>query len=245
MCIQPLMYSFDVFDTLLTRVVAHPVDVFRFIQKDIRGKKELPAALREKFLSARVWAEFKSRRLSVNEDVSLPAIYEVIERDYRLHPSTAQWLLSREQEMEGRCLVPIASQLLRVRQLREEGRPVLFISDMYLPSDFIRTQLQRYGAFLPGDRLYISGELGITKGSGKLFKYVLDKEGLEPGQLLHCGDNRHSDVFVPARMGIRLNLYGEGVRCSRTGAASGFAAKAKYGVSLLRARLDLGVTRVA
>ncbi len=245
MSVQGLTYSFDIFDTLLTRVVVHPADVFRLVQRELQGKGGIPEVLRKSFVSARVWAEFKSRRLSVNEDVALDSIYHVIERDYRLESESVQWVMEKELEIEARCLVPIESQSRRVKELHHEGRRLLFISDMYLPSSFIQTQLQRYGLFLTGDRLYVSGELSITKGSGKLFDYVLQKEGLAPDQLLHCGDNPHSDAFVPARKGIRLDPSVESAVGSNAGALSAFVAKGRYGVSLLRARFELGRGYVA
>lgn len=43
---------------------------------------------------------------------------------------------------------------------------------MYLPSDFLKSLLQRFGFWEEGDRIYVSGEIGLTKYSGNLFRYV-------------------------------------------------------------------------
>lgn len=79
---------------------------------------------------------------------------------------------------------------------------MIYISDMYLPSEFIKEILTNHGVFGRKDSLYASGEIGLTKESGKLFKHVLKKEGIPASSLFHYGDNFHSDFVVPSRMGI-------------------------------------------
>ncbi len=152
--------------------------------------------------------------------------------------------MEEELRSEAVCLVPIKPAVDRVDRLHAEGHRIIFASDMYLPASFIRERLQEYGIFHPGDRLYVSGELGITKGSGKLFQYILDREKLAPEQLVHCGDNPHSDAVVPAKMGIRLDPANRKLGLDGVGFAPGFRAKVIYGTSLLRARWALGVNRV-
>jgi hypothetical protein len=78
----------------------------------------------------------------------------------------------------------------------------IFISDMYLPTAFIQATLVRHGLAQPSRSGLRLGDIGLTKASGNLFHHILQQEGLKPSQLYHRGDNIHSDVQVPKRLGI-------------------------------------------
>lgn len=196
-------YSFDIFDTVVTRVVHKPVDVFLLIQKSLQNENNnLPESIKRSFFSARVWAEFKARRLARKDDVSMSDIYAIFRNDYCLSQHQAQYIANKELETERKCLVPLERTVSRIRDFHKSGQRVIYISDMYLPSEFIKEILTNHGVFGRKDSLYVSGEIGLTKGSGKLFKHVLKKEGIPASSLFHYGDNFHSDFVIPSRMGI-------------------------------------------
>ncbi len=75
---------------------------------------------------------------------------------------------------------------------------------MYLPSTLIRDSLNSFGIAHPGDPIYVSGEIGASKYSGRLFDHVLAEDRLLPSELLHCGDDSITDDSVPARRGIAV-----------------------------------------
>ena len=87
-----------------------------------------------------------------------------------------------------------------IRDYRKRGKRILFISDMYLPSDFLRFQLRRFGFWEEGDRIYVSGEIGLTKYSGNLFRYIQREEKISRCSWKHVGDNTYSDYYVPKSM---------------------------------------------
>jgi predicted HAD superfamily hydrolase len=239
------VYSFDVFDTVLTRIFARPEDVFRFVQKTVQTREQLPEVLRWDFVSARIWTEFKCRRLNTFDDIPLCKIYELLGCDFGLSNSDLLWLMEQELQVEQKSIVPIKAMVNRINQLRSAGNQILFLSDMYLPQAFIRDRLEEHGAFDAADRLYVSGELGFTKGSGKLFQHVLEHEQLKPVQLIHCGDNPVSDIAVPFKMGIRLDKeclqrFGK-QRCF----AAGIISKVYYAIRVLQARIIIGLKSVA
>jgi predicted HAD superfamily hydrolase len=59
-----------------------------------------------------------------------------------------------------------------------------------------------FGVYLDGDQLYVSCETGKTKFSGTLFTHVAKENGYKFNQWVHYGDNRHSDIRVPQKLGI-------------------------------------------
>ena len=86
----------------------------------------------------------------------------------------------------------------------QQGKKVLFISDMYLPSHVIQKILRKNG--YDTGRLYVSGEAGGSKRDGGLFTYVQRAEGLTFESWLHMGDAIPGDFFSPKRLGIKTAL---------------------------------------
>lgn len=202
-----LRYSFDIFDTLLTRITNDPLDVFYLVQRRIGTMSAVPDRVRRIYPQARIWSEFRARRCSGREDVSLAHIYDTLDRELSLGQAARDALLYQELEVERDCSVPIAVNVRKARNLQADGYRVIFISDMYLPTVFLHELLADHGICREESSLYVSGEVGLTKGSGSLFGHVLEREGLAPDQLVHCGDHYFSDVIVPSRLGIRTEPY--------------------------------------
>ena len=54
--------------------------------------------------------------------------------------------------------------------------------------------------------VYVSSEYALTKSTGKLFKKVLEIEGVKANEVLHLGDNLRSDWFRPKLIGMKTIL---------------------------------------
>jgi FMN phosphatase YigB (HAD superfamily) len=200
------IFSFDVFDTVLTRLVAKPTDAFLLVKESlIRSRLDLPKPLKDEFVRHRIGAERRARRLSEREDVSLTEIYDVLSRLFSLDKRQRNHLMKFEVGAEAKLIEPVGSVVQAIRNLRTERVKIVFLSDMYLPSLTIRNMLIRAGAFEKGDHLFVSGEVGLSKTSGNLFRHAARELGVPAGRLVHFGDNQWSDVAVPKRIGVRLN----------------------------------------
>lgn len=233
---KPAYYSFDVFDTLLTRNVLYPRDIFLLMQERFaQDAQALPSGLIRSFWGERVWSEFVARRMTRQEDVSFEDIYRVLARRHWLTRTQQEELMAAELATESAMLVPVNGAIPLVEGARQAKCQIIFVSDMYLPSGFISEILARYGLFIPGDRVYVSGEVGKTKGSGSLFRHILADLEIAPAGLVHYGDNPHADWYVPTMLGIVL-LKGADVPAVSSGRLSGTAA---YFKDLLRARLQI------
>ena len=83
----------------------------------------------------------------------------------------------------------------------------LFLSDFYMRSDQIRQLLEHHAldSTVPGG--ISSCDVGLNKRSGRLFKHLHEKLGLEPAEHVHIGDNAHSDVHMPKSMGVEAVHY--------------------------------------
>lgn len=210
-------HSFDVFDTLIVRTVARPVDVLRAAaERAVPGPVDRPgrAELTGEVTRRRRAAEFQAmERLGV-EAVPLDAIYEELEDLSALGVDPAA-LKTAELTVETEELRAVLPGIERVEAARAKGRRVLFVSDMYLPTAHIQDALERFGISRPGDPLYVSGDVGVSKRSGLLFDHILGREGLEASELVHTGDDPITDLSSPAARGVsvepftdaRLNRY--------------------------------------
>lgn len=196
------LVSFDVFDTLITRLVVKPVHVFVVMADKIDEQEEFNPLFVKFFRSLRVWSEFVTSRKLLTGKVSLQLIYEKMATIAKISQSQINYLINLELTTEQELLHPIPGAVELVERARQIHGRVVFMSDMYLPEPFLRELLTRYELLKEGDALYISGGLGISKGSGKLFDHVLRIEGLAPEELLHIGDHILSDYLVPLERGI-------------------------------------------
>lgn len=202
--------SFDVFDTCLARTVADPNDVFILTARAILQAtgREPDRTSEIELARARRDADRKARRNSDREDIPLDEIYRVarLER-WGISPTE---MMREELRVERASVRPIASVRSRIDEIHAKGESVVFISDTPLPHDHVRDVLRDSGFFVPGDRLYTSGETGLTKTSGNLFKHVLENERMSADNWTHSGDNPKGDVAVPQSLGISVAPFHEG-----------------------------------
>lgn len=211
-----LIHSFDVFDTCLIRSYANPGDIHLDLAKKylVKISQQVDVDFK-KLASLRMEAE-KQARTKYNdnkEDISLDHIYAVLKKSHELPDLDVMHAI--ELDMERSCLYPVKFVLTRVQKIRQSGGRIIFITDSYLPKEFIRDVLESHGFWKAGDNIYVSGETGLLKRTGNLFKYVLKSEAIKPSQMYHYGDNKRSDVYMAKLSGInavhlsttRVNRY--------------------------------------
>lgn len=200
------IYSFDIFDTLITRPFMRPVDVFVTVGKTLvsRGYFKIDPQV---YRDARERAERRARTASRPRDDC--RWNEVFLQFLELSSwgVSADEAMEVEMEAERFYCSPIAENVGRVRGLLEGGAKVLFLSDMYLPADFIWELIRTHVADCSREDVYVSGELGLSKHTGRLYSHVIERYGIEPSQLRHLGDNPYADVEVPIRLGVNAEQY--------------------------------------
>jgi predicted HAD superfamily hydrolase len=175
------MKSFDLYDTLITRLVATPADIFRLVehQTGLIG-----------FAQMRVEAELKARRKAGRREITLAEIYAELDID-RERGERAR---AAELHLETVLVTEIVQNL---EGLTAED---VVVSDMYHSADTLRKVLS---SFLTDDRMptvLVSAELGKRKADGGLWDHLRTEL---PHLSEHVGDNYISDVRHPRRRGIK------------------------------------------
>jgi predicted HAD superfamily hydrolase len=179
--IKPIVNSWDVFDTLLTRFVLDPLQIFALIDRRHPG------------------LDFFNRRLEAQralDRIGKPyVIYEIYRQmvELGLGSEIAKTLLAEELGTEKSLMLP-------VRKAVEQVMPTdLLISDMYLPGEVIGAMLAEIcdlHCALP----VIRSNWG--KNSGTLWPRILEHYVIRT----HYGDNIISDGEMPRKFGINTVL---------------------------------------
>ncbi|NEV61041.1 HAD family hydrolase [Thiorhodococcus minor] len=203
------VYSFDIFETLLTRRTATAVGVFCVMQHELRARDrpELPLQLVEEFFEIRTSAERRARKRSDLDEIDLDQIYaQIASRFPEVPVELIEEIKRLELDTEAELVVGIPRNIERAHRLLDDGHRVILVSDMYLGEEDLRRLLQVVDERLAKCPIYVSSRFKETKLSGGLYRRVLEAEGLRPRQLAHYGHNPRSDYKSPRALGIRATL---------------------------------------
>lgn len=194
------MYSFDLFDTLVTRKVNHPKDVFTLIEATGVIKFRFFLNFLITFKTLRVFSEKFSRFLKrkKKEDISIFDIYRVL----GFFIKNAKEVLLKEIEIELHVICPIEGNINKLNEIMHGNNNVCITSDMYLPKNTLKNILKKNKINI--NLIYVSSEVGLTKSSGNIFKFIADYNGIELSEIIHYGDNIHSDIEVPKKLGVSV-----------------------------------------
>ncbi len=198
---KPIVYSFDVFDTSIVRIWAKPTDLFLELGYQLQ-KDNLIQVSPESWASKRMEVEKTTRDAASNYEITLEGIYENLARSFNWSDNEVEKAIQTEIEIELLSLRPVPATKKKIQSLHQANERVIFISDMYLPEKAIRTFLKENNLWAPGDTVYVSSEVKLNKGTGKIFEYCLAQESVNPSQMYHVGDHLHADVEVPRKLGI-------------------------------------------
>ncbi|BAY48383.1 hypothetical protein SAMD00079811_60060 [Scytonema sp. HK-05] len=200
---QKTVYSFDVFETSLVRVWAKPTDLFWELGEQLRQRKLIEISA-DSWQQMRIKAESAAREASKTGEVTVEQIYQQLAGLLGWSTTQAQQAMHNEIALELASLRPVPAIQKRIQALQQANERVIYMSDMYLSEETIRTFLKENNVWTPGSRLYVSSEIGVSKANGKLFPHCLAQESIKASQLNHIGDNFHSDVKMAKKQGVKV-----------------------------------------
>lgn len=211
------IYCFDYFDTIAVRSV-EPEYVKKLWCKE----------LQDHFLTAHTVKELYGRRRSIeqelcrlNEQSGRDLEFRYQEMAQRMYEAAGigrdigmEEFVKKAEDIEfgiecrvqEKCM-DVVNEIMRLKSL---GKQIFLISDFYAPAGFMRRLLAFHGIEGLFDEVYVSSEHLLTKRSGRLYDYILQKHGTDAGQFLMAGDNHDSDCQVPKEKGIHAYFLDRG-----------------------------------
>lgn len=183
--------SFDLFDTLVTRIVYSYTDIFDLV--DIRLKEKKIDIF--DFSKNRLQAE---KELSKKGSPSLTQIYDEVLKRTGSNMISARELASLEMEVDISCIVARKEMCGLLGELITSGKTVVITTDCYYSKKEVDTILEKAG--ISGlDNVFVSSEYGTLK-SQNLFDVV--KESYPCYKILHIGDDSYADIEKAHEHGV-------------------------------------------
>ena len=207
------MYSFDIFDTLITRTTAEPQGIFALMKERLEADKhrnKLEDYIIENFFELRIHSEElirKSKTCQNVEEISLQDIYRAMAVSGLLSEEQISYLCCVEEELEIASGTGISENVERIKALQQHGERVVLVSDMYLPEDVIRKILMKIDDVFADIPIYVSSEYGMRKTTGNLYQKVQEVEQVQYEDWIHIGDNIFQDIEMASRFGIRVEVF--------------------------------------
>ena len=209
----PTLYSFDIFDTLISRKCLYPTTIFSYVQsKMCTGTMDFPPYLLTNYSAVRQQCEqnvreyYKKSVLLRNDDhfeIQFKEIFDHMAALYGLDDMQKDQLMQWEIEGELEAGIPLVPQISLLKKYIAEGNDIVLISDMYLPKEVIVKLLQKADPLLATLPLYVSSEVGHQKTTRKLFLHVYSDLDYCYEKWIHIGDNRFADQVQPEMLGIQ------------------------------------------
>lgn len=178
--------SFDIFDTLITRAVYMPDDVFRLMETRLKKEYGIDCdylALRKR-AEALAWNK-KGAYTNIDD------IYECLPSVMNISAEEAMQFKQMEIDLEMALCLPRRDMLEIFNYLKSCGKKIVLISDMYLTREIISRMLAKCGYEGYSD-IWISCERGTRKDGNTIWNDFYDIYSTV--KTVHVGDNPHSDI---------------------------------------------------
>jgi len=209
--------SFDVFDTVVQRTLPHPdftkIPAARKLKALLAGES-IDAAVSQ-LLQMRLDIESRQRQEAARRGCDPECRIDVVFREWisrsGLDPVSGLIDSLIEAEISAEQQVVFASRGMPelLSDLKERGMALFYVTDMYLRQGMVKELLQRCGLAGVFDRGYVSCEVMAGKYSGKLFRHILDREGLAANEIIHVGDRAEADVAGARAAGVESILFAD------------------------------------
>lgn len=197
-------FSFDVFDTL----------IFRKVEGFNEREAEISKLVTEYLKSINIDCDFQDYMTLREIEFSKSKLKTLDEVDYFLSLrnilselnapeedilsiSNQVWKIEEKYETSVCYANPEALEILP--KLKAAGKNIIAISDMYLPNSSVREILNSAGLLKYFDNVYVSSDNYLTKHSGEIYADLLKRGLLDQGNVVHTGDNYHSDELMAAK----------------------------------------------
>lgn len=191
--------SFDIFDTLIKRLVDDPKEIFKIVE--YRYQCLYYDSFIDDFFGKRILAERKARN-DYRREISLDEIYAALNSENQYSKEVINRYINLEIATEISFSIVNKQGKELYEAARVAGKRIIITSDMYLPYDMIVKLLDKSG-YKDYSNIYLSNNIKKTKANGDIYKFILENEKIIGRKLLHIGDDLRSDILKARLNGVK------------------------------------------
>ena len=205
--------TFDIWDTIIKRT-CHPEEIkvhtlryyyykeYNKIKEEYRNELTL-YRLRD---SIEVEEYEKAREKGVDGECNFREVLATLIERTHLGTEKEKETLKQElpeyeinREIEKTYINPLITDIFN----KYDKNTKYCISDFYMPKEDLIKILNAHGLDKKFKEIYVSADIMKTKrDEGHLFEYFSEKENIKYENMIHVGDNQHSDIDMAKRYGI-------------------------------------------
>ena len=205
--------TFDIWDTIIKRT-CHPEEIkvhtlkyyyykeYNKIKEEYRNELTL-YRLRD---SIEVEEYEKAREKGVDGECNFREVLATLIERTHLGTEKEKETLKKElpeyeieREIEKTYINPLITDIFK----KYDKNKKYCISDFYMPKEDLIKILNAHGLDKKFEKVYVSADIMKTKrDEGHLFEYFSEKENIKYENMIHVGDNQHSDIDMAGRYGI-------------------------------------------
>ena len=205
--------TFDIWDTILKRT-CHPEEIkvhtlrYYYYKEYFKIKEEYRNELTLYRLRDSIEVEEyeKARERGVDGECNFREVLATLIERTHLGTEKEKEALKKElpeyeikREIEKTYINPLITDIFK----KYDKNKKYCISDFYMPKEDLIKILNAHGLDKKFEKVYVSADIMKTKrDEGHLFEYFSEKENIKYENMIHVGDNQHSDIDMAKRYGI-------------------------------------------
>lgn len=205
--------TFDIWDTILKRT-CHPEEIkvhtlrYYYYKEYFKIKEEYRNELTLYRLRDNIEVEEyeKAREKGVDGECNFREVLATLIERTHLGTEKEKEALKKElpeyeieREIEKTYINPLITDIFK----KYDKNKKYCISDFYMPKEDLIKILNAHGLDKKFEKVYVSADIMKTKrDEGHLFEYFSEKENIKYENMIHVGDNQHSDIDMAKRYGI-------------------------------------------
>ena len=205
--------TFDIWDTILKRT-CHPEEIkvhtlrYYYYKEYFKIKEEYRNELTLYRLRDSIEVEEyeKARERGVDGECNFREVLATLIERTHLGTEKEKETLKQElpeyeinREIEKTYINPLITDIFN----KYDKNTKYCISDFYMPKEDLIKILNAHGLDKKFKEIYVSADIMKTKrDEGHLFEYFSEKENIKYENMIHVGDNQHSDIDMAKRYGI-------------------------------------------
>ncbi len=192
--------SFDIDDTLLLYDVMYPSDVMKLIEDYVQQNCNIAGF---SYIYSEILQSMRAQQADRKDDVSYSELYQQIQEKLGIDCRE----IAEHQLRQVRAHTFANPVMRQIYDYAVQGKKKIFIvADSIYSTEFLSNLMHEKG-INSFERIYSSGEVGLSKATGKLYHHILKSEQIDPKTWLHIGDNRQSDFDILRHTGITAYFY--------------------------------------